>query len=111
MFKVHIVIDEEKVKKDSPNVDIDEIYKRLTQFLLNPEYRMTKVPVEEGIMFKSDDSDMQCAGVFAITTAFSHHKWFREHLKIWNVYDNFGLKALGDDLWHVENYIEGIAML
>lgn len=106
MFKIHIILDEEKIKREDPETDIKGTYQNIRKYLMNPKYKMTEVKVDEGIMFQSDRSEKQYFGIAMISSQFEKNTWFRKYLKKWCTYDNLGLNDEDNEAWNYEDCLK-----
>lgn len=109
MFKIHLVLDEEKIKREDPEIDIQGTYQNIRDYLMDPKFNMTEEKVSEGVMFVSDRSENQYFGISMIILAIGKNAWFRKYLKKWCTYDNLGLDDEDNEPWNYEDCLKSIS--
>ena len=86
MYKVHLVLDEEKIRQNKAKIDVDVAYQSLREFLLNPDFHMREIEADEGIMFITEKSKNERLGVSLLNMKLVKHGLLREYLKTWASY-------------------------
>lgn len=111
MYYVYVELDQEKIEKECPDVDVQVVYNNIRKYILKPKFNMTEVSPkifehDNGVMFKSDDSEDQYTGIAFLTTIMGEDKWFRKYLKSLYTYDN--LSSHTQEGWSKEDCLAEI---